>query len=131
MIDEWVDRARSSAEINREIQSMDNLAAEVWGVRSVSESVGFDSDASPMVKVCDCSIRLDLWKGAVDDGIDLVGKLPSDVDVRAGDHLKIETSGSETGSRGIDDSPVGMHWDLVVQAVREFGGTKELELKWT
>jgi len=130
MVENWVDLLETNAEINRDIQAMNNVEAEIWGVRVVDEAAGFDSDPQPY-KLATCKIRLDLWHGDTKDETDLVGKLTSDVDIRQGDHLKFQTSGEETGSRGIDDSPVGKDWDLVVQRVRAFGDTKEVELKWS
>lgn len=90
---------------------------------------GFDSDVPNDEHIANCMIRLDLWSGSTSKA-DLVGKVGISVDVWKGDHIKIKTSGTETGSRGIDDSPVGKDWDLVVQNVRIFGKTKELQLKY-
>lgn len=129
-IREWLDDKRTKAEINEDIQAMDNIKAEVWGTRGEAGNPGFDGDVPDDTKICDCMIRLDLWKGTTEDKADLVGKVGIGVDVWKGDHIKFSTSGGETGSRGIDDSPVGQEWDLVVQNVRIFGNTKELELKY-
>lgn len=129
MIQNWVDDRRSSAEINNEIQSMNNIKAEIWGTRIKPSNPGFDQDIPNASLIGTCMVRLDLWKGTLKSEPDLVGKVGSTVDIWKGDHLKFTTDG-ETGSRGIDDSPVGKDWDLVVQNVRIFGKTKELELKY-
>lgn len=128
-IQEWLDDKRTKAQINEEIQAMDNLKAEIWGTRQKVGNPGFDGDVPNATKIGTCMIRLDLWKGTTEDKADLVGKVGISVDVWKGDHIKIKTSGTETGSRGIDDMPVGQEWDLVVQNVRIFGNTKEIELK--
>ncbi len=129
-IQEWLDDKRTKAQINEDIQAMDNLKAEIWGTRQIVNNPGFDADVPNAAKICNCMIRLDLWKGTTENKPDIVGKVGISVDVWKGDHIKIKTSGTETGSRGIDDSPVGKEWDLVVQNVRIFGNTKELELKY-
>lgn len=128
-IQEWLDNKRSNAEINEEIQAMNNIKAEIWGTRQIVDNPGFNADVPNLTKIGTCMIRLDLWKGTTKDKTDIVGKVGISVDVWKGDHIKFKTSG-ETGSRGIDDSPVGEDWDLVVQNVRIFGNTKELELKY-
>lgn len=129
MIQNWVDDRRSSAEINNEIQSMDTIKAEIWGTRVKPSNPGFDQDIPNSTMIGSCMIRLDLWKGNEKSKPDLVGKVGHTVDIWKGDHLKFKTTG-ETGSRGIDDSPVQRDWDLVVQDIRLFGSTKELELKY-
>ena len=129
-IQEWIDDKRTKAQINEEIQAMNNLKAEIWGTRHKVNNPGFDADVPNATKICNCMIRLDLWKGTTEDKADIVGKVGISVDVWKGDHIKIKTSGTETGSRGIDDSPVGKEWDFVVQNVRIFGNTKELEMKY-
>lgn len=130
MIENWLDDKRSSAEINQEIQSMKSIKVEIWGTRKGTENPGFDADVPNACHIANCMIRLDLWKGSGDSKPDLVGKVGVSVDVWKGDHLKFKTYGKETGSRGVDDSPVASDWDLVVQNVRIFGSTKELELKY-
>lgn len=129
-IQEWLDDKRTKAVINEEIQAMDNIEAEIWGTRQTVDNPGFDVDVPDATKLGTCMIRLDLWKGTTEDKADLVGKVGVYADIWKGDHIKFITSGGETGSRGIDDSPVGKEWDLVVQNVRVFGNTQELELKW-
>lgn len=129
MIQNWIDDRRSSAEINNEIQQMKTIKAEIWGTRIKPSNPGFDQDIPNSTHVGNCMIRLDLWKGSKESSPDLVGKVGHTVDIQKGDHLKFRTNG-ETGSRGIDDSPVQNDWDLVVQNVRIFGSTKELELKY-
>lgn len=129
MIQNWIDDKRSSATRNQEIQSMQRIKAEIWGSRSNPASVGFDSEVQNSTKIGTCMIRLDLWKGSGENKPDIVGKVGITVDVWKGDHIKFTTDG-ETGSRGIDDSTVQNHWDLVVNDVRIFGSTKELELKY-
>ena len=129
MIQNWVDDNRSSAEINQEIQSMNNVKAEIWGTRIKPSNPGFDQDIPNATLIGTCMIRLDLWKGSGDKKPDLVGKVGVTVDIWKGDHLKFSVA-PESCSRGIDDSPVQKDWDLVVQNVRIFGKTKELELKY-
>lgn len=129
MIENWLGDV-GKAKINKDIQAMDNIKAEVYGTREMPSNPGFDQDIPNATKICDCMIRLDLWRGTTENKPDLVGKVTLDVDVRKGDHIKFKTSGGETGSRGIDDSPEGTEWNLVVQDVRIFGETKELQLKY-
>ena len=109
---------------------MQRIKAEIWGVRQPLVAPGFSRDVPTDQKLGTCMVRLDLWRGTTPNKPDLVGKVGITIDIHKGDHLKFTTSGTETGSRGIDDSPEGRDWDLVVQAVRVFGSTKELELKF-
>ena len=105
-----------------------NLKVEL--LASGGMNYGFDADVPNREHICDCMIRLDLWKGTTENKPDIVGKVGIGVNVWKGDHIKITTSGTETGSRGIDDTPVGQKWEFVVQEVRVFGNTKELEMKY-